>query len=90
MHIEHTVKGTVITVTADPGDWRCELWAMAEISPTKEEPVKFKIWFVQSHLMLGGTYKNFLIADKDFILIHRGEEEEGSIMLTNSGEVKTK
>ena len=66
MHIEHTVKGTVITVTADPGDWRRQLWAMAEISPTKEEPVKFKIWFVQSQLQLRRTYKNFLCSDKSF------------------------
>ena len=89
VHIEHTVKGTVITVTADSGDRCRELWAMAEISPTKEEPVKFKIWIVQSQLQLGGTYRNFLCSDKDFILIHSGEVE-GSIMLTDSGKLKTK
>ena len=60
--IQHTDEGTVITVTNhielrnEGGNWLCTI---AEIYPTKEEPVKFKISNnSQSVIMLGGLFKS--------------------------------
>ena len=91
----------MITVAEDKYGDRCCTpypYSMAEICPTKKEPVKFKIWFQSSRFRLGGVYKSFLydacdqISTGPYIRMcdHPKEKEvEGSIMLTDSGILKT-
>ena len=89
LSIEHTGKGTVISVT-DGSDDHVDLCTMAEICPTKQ-PVRFKISItgLTYAVQLEGGYKNVKFTDHyTSSMIHEGNYE-GSIRL-NDGFLITK
>ena len=87
--IQHTDEGTVITVTnnselENSTEW---LYTIAEVYPTKEEPVKFKISNT-SNIMLGGLFKSlhYEYGYNCCVSMSGGcREVEGFIMLKDNG-----
>ena len=84
LQIEHTAKGTVITLTKDTNE---NVLTMAEVCPTAENPVRFRLHtgLGRSHahgrIMVGGYYKTILYNNT----LYCGREvEEGSIMVTDN------
>ena len=79
--IKHTAKGTVITLTKDTDE---NLLTMAEICPTTEKPVRFKIEnYGLGSIMLGGYYKTVLYSNSVYCG-NREMGEEGIIMLRDN------
>ena len=85
--IEHTGKGTVITITED--SWLC---SMAEIYPTKEKPVKFKIYVenlsLTGQIRLAGGYEHSWYNSVHY-LPHCNRGGEGSFMLNDDDQLIT-
>ena len=85
MLIEHTAKGTVITITEYSAE-QSALCTIAEVHPTKTKHIKFKVHIEylsgSKQIMLIGRYKHFWCDNKlNFLNCDKGGE--GSIMLDN-------